>query len=433
MRTLIAVAALAALFGYVVESASAATEDFETPALTSTELAPVELVKGPRHTLSERVTLDGHRIIFGITSPLGSFQAPGLELLALRVAELPAIEALGRVHKGDAFVEALGKAAKAPLEFVGKMISDPGATLGHVASGVGQVVGKAGNLVRSSVETLADGASDLVSTSDTATVAAVAAGGEEEPPAFTSDPFGYNKARRQWAKTLNVDPYTSNPALRQLLDEAASATFAGSFAVDTTLGLVAAPVKFAVGFDTESRDAVWDLSPGDIEIRNESRLRAMGIEGRTVRDFFRNRWFTPTLQTALVDALEKLTEVDGRGSAIEAAAQVRGEIGARGLIAALNLLGNYHRKVLPLVALRPSGAIVLATSREGGSVVASSADYLYWSSVTASMAAFPAPIGAGRTLLLFGKASPRARDELQRAGWQLLEGFRPEPRLERAV
>jgi hypothetical protein len=38
---------------------------------------------------------------------------------------------------------------------------------------------------------------------------------------------------------------------------------------------------------------VWNQPAVDLAQQNESRLLAMGVSGRTTRDFLRNRWFTP--------------------------------------------------------------------------------------------------------------------------------------------
>lgn len=404
--------------------AQVSVANFEAvPLLTAADLVPAQYILGPHHALVDPVRIDGYQARFDIQSAYGHFSVAGRELLSLRVAELPAIEALGRINKGDAFGEALAKAAKAPLDFVGKLLTAPAATLDSVASGVGQLVGKAGNVVKSGVDSVADGVSDLVSAKDQG----AATSEEPPPPSFISDPFGYNKARRQWAKSLNVDPYTSNPVLNRLLDDAASATFAGSFAVDTTLGLVAAPVKFAVGFDAESREAVLDLSPGDIESRLETRLAVIGISGRPVRDFFRNRWFTPTLQTGLVVALEKLTNVAGRAAIIEVAARVQGEARVRSLIESINLLGEHHRRGSPLAELRLSAPLVVAVRQDGGLAAALSVDYFFWNAAAAELVARPELQGARRTLLVSGRVSSRTREEMQRAGWEVIEAGVPRP------
>lgn len=417
-QTLIAAVISIALLYQLDGLAQTQASDFETqPILSAADLVPASLIHGSHHGLSAPVQLEGYRAVFEIDSAQGRFRAAGREQLLQRIAELPAIENLRRVNKSEAFTDALAKAAKAPLAFVGNVLSNPGAALGNVASGLGQMVESAGGVVQSGLERVSDGASDIAN----ATAKAVETDGEQEPPSFISDPFGYNKARRLWAKTLAVDPYTTNPLLRQLLDDAASATFAGSFAVDATLGIVAAPVKFVVGFDAQSQDMVWDLSPADIQIQVESKLKDMGIEGRLVRDFFRNPWLTPTLQTGLANALERMGSVTGRGAAIELASRMQSESRLRSLIEALSLLADHHQKSAPLADLRLSGIMAVATRKDGELVAAISADYFFWNAAAAEFAGRADLAAPRRTLLLSGKASPRARQELTRAGWALAE------------
>jgi len=108
-----------------------------------------------------------------------------------------------------------------------------------------------------------------------------------------------------------------------------AASFAGSFAINTAIGAVSMGANLVVGFDTDVRDAVWNQPPVDLARQNESRLLAMGVSGRTTRDFLRARWFTPSRQTALVIALAKMSNISGVESVIQVASQVQGETHVR--------------------------------------------------------------------------------------------------------
>jgi len=411
-------AVLLLALGPATVAAQTGPGDFEeAPALGAAELLPADLLKSEWYTLGDPVRIEGFRAMFDLKTDHGEFRVPGRELAYLRIAEQPAIDQLKRIEHSQVFTDALARAAKAPLDFLANAVSAPDATAGNVASGAGTLLERLGITIRSTLDRVSDGVSDIATSRETK----VEASDEPMPPSFTSDPFGYSKARRHWAKTVGVDPYSSNPVLQRLLDEAATASFAGSFAVDTTLGLVAAPVKFAVGFDTDSRDAVWDLSPEDIQGRLEKRLAGMGIEGRQVRDLFRNPWLTPTLQTALVAALERLETTTGRDGAVDAAATLQGEARLRGLIETLNLLAGHHRSVAPLANLLVRNGVAIANVADGRLVAAISADYLSWNAAAAELATRADLRAEQRTLLISGKASPRARQEFERAGWSLTE------------
>ena len=397
------------------------------PQLPGKDLVPENLLKGPLHTVGEPIAMDGFLGRFDVDSPFGKFRVVGANMLAVRVHELAAIKALGDVDRSAAFQEALVRSAQVPGQFISGAFTDPTATVENVASGVGTVLGRIGRLATTSARAVGDAASDTVSSSASSAQPAAQPTDEPLPPAFTGDPFGFNKARREWAKELGIDPYTTNPVLRQQLDSAARATFAGNFAINATIGLVAAPLQYAASFDTVVRDSVWNTPVIDLIAQNERKLQAMGISGRPVRDFFRNRWFTPSLQTALVVALEHLPEVRGRDSVIAAATAVRGEARARSLIGAVLLVAQHHKTVAPVKKVRASGVVVIGEKSGGDIVVAADLDYLWWNADSAAFAARSDVKAKRRTLLLSGAASAKATQELERARWDVRTRLRPEP------
>ncbi len=421
----------AALAGMLAGGAIAATEPaaaqpkaaFESaPVLAGSELAPAALLKGPLHTVAEPITLDGFFGRFVIGSKFGKFSVLGVNMLAVRVHELQAIEALQEVQKSQAFQDSLVRAASAPVQLVQSAVNNPLGTVENVGQGLGNVLGRVGFLARSSAQSVADSTSRV---SPAVSGLPQAPAGETIPSAFTGDPFGYNKARREWARQLNIDPYTSNPVLRPLLDNASRASFAGSFAINTAIGAVSMGANLVVGFDTDVRDAVWNQPPVDLARQNESRLLAMGVAGRTTRDFLRNRWFTPSLQTALVISLTSLDDVAGAESVIRVAAQVQGETYVRFLVESLRMLGRYHQKEGRLTQLRMSNLVPLGIAGDGTVVVAAAIDYAYWDKAAAEFAQRKELKAKRRVLLLAGMASDRAKQEFDRAGWTLHTGLRP--------
>lgn len=396
----------------------------ETPRLPGRDLVAASLLTGPLHTVAEPIALEGFVGRFEIDSQFGKFRVAGANMFAVRVRELAAIEALGAVNRSATFQEALARSAQAPVQFVGNAFTDPAATVENVATGLGTVLGRVGRLATTGARAVGDTASDMASPAARTQAPPPAPPVDEPlPPAFTGDPFGFNKARRDWARELGIDPYTTNPVLRVRLDEVARATFAGNFAVNATLGLVVAPLQYAATFDTVVRDSVWNIPVVDLVARNERMLQAMGIVGRPVRNFFRNRWFTPSLQTALVVALGQLPDVKGRKSVIETATTVQGEARARSLIGAVRLLADHHRQE-PLAKVRTRGLVVIGSTARGDLVAATDLDYAWWNAEAAEFAARTDLKARNRTLLVTGKASARATEELARAKWDVRTGLR---------
>ena len=395
---------------------------FESPpVLAGSGLAPAALLKGPLHTVAEPVTLDGFFGRFVIESKFGKFSVVGVSLLAVRVNELQAIEALQEVQNSQAFQDSLVRAASAPVQLVQSAVTDPLGTVESVGQGLGNVLGRVGFLARSGAQSVAD---STRSTATTPTGYSQAPVGEVPPPAFNGDPFGYNKARRDWARQLNIDPYTSNPVLRPLLDNASTASFAGSFAINTAISAVSMGANLVIGFDTDVRDAVWNLPPVDLARQNEARLQALGVSGRTTRDFLRNRWFTPSLQTALVAGLAKMGNVRGVESVIEVASRVQGEVRVRFLVESVRMLGMFHTKDATLAELRMSGMVPTGIAQDGTLVIAATTDYVYWDKTAAEFMQRKELKGKRRVLLAAGGTSDRAQQEFVKAGWTLRTGLR---------
>jgi hypothetical protein len=397
------------------------------PRLAGRELAPEALLNGPLHSVGEPVPVEGFMGRYEIRSAFGKFNVAGVEMLATRVRELAAIEMLDQIEKSAEFQQALIRSAQAPAQFVGNAITDPGATVESVVTGVGTVLGRIGRLATTGARAVGDAASDA--TTGRTRTASPPATDEPEPPTFTGDPFGFNRARRQWAQRLNIDPYTSNPVLRPMLDAAARVTFAGELPVNLTVGVVAAPLQYATTFDSVVRDSVWNMPVVDLVAQNERKLAAMRISGRPVRDFFRNRWFTPTLQTALVLALEQLHDVRGRTAVIASAASVRGEVRARSFIRAVHMLAQHHESVAPLDQIRMTEIVAVGKARDGTVVVAADLDYLWWNAETKEFAARADLAAKRRVLLLSGVVSPTAQEALAGERWEVRSRLRPVPTL----
>lgn len=404
---------------------TSAKGDYEpAPVLAGNVIAPAALLKGPFHTVAEPVSLDGFFGRFIIESKFGKFSVVGVRMLGIRVHELAAIEALQQVQGSQAFKDSLLRSAAAPVQFVQSAVTDPLGTVENVGAGLGSVLGRIGFVARSGAQSVADSSSDRSNPQEPSNLPA-APKGETMPSAFTGDPFGFNKARRDWARQLNIDPYTTNPVLRPLLDNAATASFAGSFAINTALGAVSMPVNLVVEFDTTVRDSVWNQPVVDLTRQNESQLLSLGVDARLARDFLRNRWFTPSVQTALVSNLMAMRDVAGVQGVVATASRMQGETRARFLVESLQMLRAVHEKDGGLRRIKMSVMVPVGIKVDGTPVIAAAVDYVYWDKIAAEFAQRKEIGGSRRVLLLAGKASERSTKELEKAGFTVKAGLRP--------
>src|SRR5215216_5179126 len=119
MRTLVAIFT-------ILMAASAGAQQYETSRdFKAAQFAPAALLKGPLHSVDENVAVERGLPRFTIRSKYGTWEARGVEMLAIRVSELPAFVQLENVSKTDEFAKAAAKAVAAPIQATGQLIQHP--------------------------------------------------------------------------------------------------------------------------------------------------------------------------------------------------------------------------------------------------------------------------------------------------------------------
>ena len=442
------------------------TEPDEVPAV---DLAEPALLSGPLHTVAPCARVVGHMAHFRIDTRFGPLAADSLDLLRIRVAELPAVEELERAsHIGLA-----GRAAEDSARRIGSTVESvatrPVETLRELPAGA----------LRFFQHKLDDLAEALQETGDQAGQRLAGAGEAydrvstrpgvvlHEPPAdawwerggnrlwrLGKNWIGYGDARRTWAQRLGVDPYSSNPLLNERMDSLAWAALAGDKAVGLATGQLGSTAGEVIGAARRINRMVWELPPAEVRRRNDQRLAALGCGEPERRRFLRNGRFTPTLQTALVDALVELQPASGCVDVVELAAALDVELEVRYLVDALSMLaalgitdaelrlvGAAPVLVHPVPAAPPDTGAATARAtprREPGAletlaeaaaqaprtrlVLPLPVDRLEWSEPTAAFFDVPAFRVVDKQALIAGSATQNALQGLTRRGWEIAEG-----------
>ena len=132
---------LAMLVGRVQVVGAAAGYE-KQPVLPASQLAPAELLKGPRFQVDEKVPTDGFLARFTIRSDVGTFEAHGREMLRIRVSELAALEQLDTMSKTETFAQALGTTAMRPVKAAEQLVTKPVETAKGFSSGVERLFGR---------------------------------------------------------------------------------------------------------------------------------------------------------------------------------------------------------------------------------------------------------------------------------------------------
>ncbi len=428
---------IVAALGLVVCSASWGAEiGFETPpTLKAAEVLPA-MLEGRRFQVDEQVPTDGFLMEFTIRSDFGTFIARSPEMAVIRIKEIDALDRLEKVSQSDAFLAGLKASGREFKQQAGQLIINPVETLTGIPEGVGRFFSRVGRGARTGHQRLGDvreqqsqsgppppgrGAGlpgDSISTAAKGEGLTVPEAAARAIGRTTVDAFGYDDQRRRIAKELGVDPYTTNPVLSQRLDDIASAAFAGGLGITAFKAVI--PLSMVVTTTTTLSDWVWDVPPGDLRVQNERSLLAMGVSQEQADLLLRQPFFTLTLQTRLVKALERMNKTAGRAGIMPLANTVTSFDQARFVVEAIEILAEYNEKTDPLKNIEIQAPFTAKTVT-GALIVAGPVDLLSWSERIHHFTTRTDLKGKPRIILLRGQATPRAKQELTRLGWIVWE------------
>ncbi len=139
---LMAVAGAAAVLFAATSSGQA--QQFEVPSnRQASQILPTQLIAGPHYRVRDQVVSYGYMHHYTVDSQFGVFQVTGDGALRKLIREIYASAALRDVKSTDAFVQAVGEAAKAPFSFAKNLITNPTETISGLPRGVFQIFGNA--------------------------------------------------------------------------------------------------------------------------------------------------------------------------------------------------------------------------------------------------------------------------------------------------
>jgi hypothetical protein len=350
-----------------------APEEFDTlPVLHAIDTAPAKLLLGPGFRVEDPVPTDGLNVRFTLRSDVGVFEAWGVETLALRVAEIPAIRLLDEAFRSDAFGRAASNMAARPIQPPGsgldRFFADPGVAAGKVA------------------------------------------------------PADRDKEVRDAARRLGVDPYTSNPLLAARLEQLADVALRGRVGANTLLP-ASTPASIAMPGSEVAHHQVYDTPAAELVAKNAERLRGFGATEEQIRAFQSAPGFTLTTQTALVESLGRLAEAQGRADVVALAADAATADQALFLLRAVGILADRDEQA-PIDVLLARGTLV-ARQKSGQIVAPLPADYVAWTADMARFAQREDLAAPERGVWISGRTTSRARQRFEALGWAVHEGVKP--------
>ena len=151
----------------------------------------------------------------------GTYRVESLDLLKIRLSEIPAIAYLENVSKTGVFANALAQSAERPVTDAANMVIHPMDTVTGLPSGIGSFFGR-----------VALGVGEIASTASNSFGSGAAAG---QTANATMTALGYDQVRRDLARKLHVDPYSSDPILTKKLNSVAWVMFSARLTVDAAM------------------------------------------------------------------------------------------------------------------------------------------------------------------------------------------------------
>jgi hypothetical protein len=406
-RKLIKVLGLIFLGLFLCNANPAALPSLEKPPIVkASELVSSEILQGTDYTIEPNVNIEGYFGKFVLNTQWGAQEVRGAELLKLRISELPAIKELKDISKTEVFAKSAAAAAAKPIKSLKNVAEDPAGTVKGIPSGVGRFFKRTAKAVEKGVDAVKDKDSEKKDESQQK-----GSSGEA-----VKEISGYNKILREWARNLEVDPYTTNPILKKELANVAKASFAGGFTTKVAIPKAPRPIRTVVRIS----NMVWDMPPEDLQELNEKNLKVLGASEESIKAFIKNTSFTPTTATAFVLSLEGMKGVSGIDKAVVAASNADSEDEAHFFVLSAHILVAYHRK-FPVSELATSGLVIFGRTRNGKLVVPAGVDYVSWTDEIQSFAQREELKASERVILLSGKVSPAAKQGFTALGWQLQE------------
>lgn len=446
-----AVASAAALALITVAAFAAPARAAERePRLPAAELANPALLAGPGYVVEPQARLHGFQARFTIRTDWGVIEAESVEMLGLRIQEMPAVQAIHEASVSGVLADVAAQGGVGPARSLWNVATRPVESVVGIPRGVGRYFRETWTKWRDRGRKLDhrfeqaiwhDG--DPTDSADAAMAAhreaEVREGVEALGPAEGQDDawydrpareltravrgeIGYGNTRRRIAQRLGVDPYTSNPLIRERLDRLAWAAAIGRLGTDRLWSVITAGASDVLGPAGRIDALVLSEAPADLRARNEAILRERVLDRELRYVFLYRSALSPTQQVRLVDLLEGFDPASGAEALLETALMADNELEARFVVNALEMIQAHYGESARGGDFVPRGATLAYRLPNGELVLPMPLDRLSW---TRNMARWFDQPGIGdqrwRTVLLAGTASELAERELTARGWSIVQ------------
>ena len=376
------------------------------PLFSAAGLLTPDWLKGAHHVVQEEVVNDGAQHHFVVSSEFGRFSAAGMPMLRTQVIETEAIAALKNVRESEVFVDALKFQLLHPFQGLKILLTEPRRLGTSVGGGLLEFLAMPGQLSKFE--------------------------GSDQEDSMTKSAIGFSYLKRKIAFQFGVDPYSSNAALQDELNELTWVAFSADLAPQ--IGYIFMPASAimwmtfsATRWTSYLDEQVRDKSPTDLRAMDREKLLKMGIREEDIHQFFLNGHYSPRHSLIITAALDELTGVDDRHAFLAVAEEANSEELVLFYQHVAEMMRGYYVHIGAVDRLLALPRLPALYTKNKTLVVMLPVDYLFWTSRVASVAqALTAhvpsrPRIARRELWIAGNVSPRAKQELESLGWTVYE------------
>jgi len=385
---------------------AAGPDSYDTPEVRpAADVVPQTLLRGPHYRLGPNVVTFAFMNQYSVTSDYGPFSPTSDARLRRLVREIAAIAALQKIHQSDAFAKATVDAGKGVVQGAQQLIQNPVATIGALPDAVSSIFGRV-------------------------TEAAKRGGRSKYEDGVAENLLAVSSFKRDYAKKLDIDVYSSNEILQKELNSVAWASAAGNLTLGAASMVTGATVlQVASGLRTldQAKNLVNALPATELSRRNREALRQMRVPDAVADRFLANQMLSPRHQTVIVEGMRALGPIPGRSAFIQYAARADSEDAALLYQEMAELLADYTRQVAPIRRVGIYLNIPVAYTGNDAAIVLLPIDRLLWTERSAGIAAdlarsLPKPLPVEHVeVWLTGDATARTQAGLQQLGITLVE------------
>jgi hypothetical protein len=373
------------------------------PVLSASKILPPELLSGPNHRVQERVTNDGYLNTYQIDSKFGTFTAVSTAVLRKRIGEINAMVVMEKVQGSKEYVSSIKEGGLDAMNSALSLISSPVKTLTGAAQGLGAAFSRVGESITGAKRS-------------------------QSEDSKVKDLIGFSTAKRQYAFQFDVDVYSENQKLQDMLNKISWAGYAGSLTWSAAMAAVpggAGVAMTVVGTNKLLNQVFQNTPPVELRKMNTEKLNAMGVNPEIADAFINNSIFSPREQTLFVHALGEMNGVADRGALVRLSLSSVNPTIALFRQRQAQMYAGYNKSVAPLERFISLGQFSVSRTVKGALVFNLPLDYLVWTEPMAQL------LTAGNQLVnelpgtkekqvwIAGTLSPRARKEMESRGWQI--------------